>query len=85
MHSAGFWLRLWATVIDSLLFALWSIPLMSAIYAGPIMVFFSSPQHNDTRVYIKVWQRLSGKLASQSCSSHGRMSPIICPNSMALA
>jgi hypothetical protein len=85
MHSAGFWLRLWATVIDSLLFALWSIPLMNAIYAGAIMVFFSSPQHNDTRVYIKVWQRLSGKLASQSWSSHGWMSPIIFANSMELA
>jgi uncharacterized RDD family membrane protein YckC len=37
MHSAGFWLRLLATVIDSLLFALWSIPLMYAIYGESVV------------------------------------------------
>jgi hypothetical protein len=31
MEYAGFWIRLWATVIDTLLFSLWSIPLKYAI------------------------------------------------------
>lgn len=37
MEYAGFWFRLWATVIDTLLFTLWSIPLMYAIYGDSLV------------------------------------------------
>lgn len=37
MEYAGFWIRLWATVIDTLLFTLWSIPLMYAIYGDSLV------------------------------------------------
>ena len=37
MQYSGFWIRLWATVIDTLLFTLWSIPLMYAIYGDPLL------------------------------------------------
>lgn len=37
MEYAGFCIRLWATVIDTLLFTLWSIPLMYAIYGDSLV------------------------------------------------
>lgn len=34
---AGFWLRLWASLIDLVLFSLWTIPLMYAIYGDAML------------------------------------------------
>jgi len=37
MEYAGFWVRFWATVIDTLIFTLWSIPLMYTIYGDSLL------------------------------------------------
>lgn len=36
LEYAGFWIRLWATLVDLVIFSLWSMPVMYAVYGDSL-------------------------------------------------